>query len=38
MAQVEDQQDLTKCVFCRVHTSDLYLENAAQRFAEDPEA
>ncbi|WAR12065.1 WDR88-like protein [Mya arenaria] len=28
MAQLEDYQDLTKCVFCRVHTSDLYLEKS----------
>lgn len=28
MAQLEDYQDLSKCVFCRVHTSDLYLEKS----------
>ncbi|XP_060599934.1 WD repeat-containing protein 88-like [Ruditapes philippinarum] len=26
MAQLDDAGDLTRCVFCRVHTSDLYFE------------
>lgn len=28
MAQLEDYMDLTKCVFCRVHTSNIYLEKS----------
>lgn len=26
MAEVDDLKDLSRCVFCRVHTSELYFE------------
>lgn len=36
MAQMEQYQDLTKCVFCRVHTADSYFQSSATAL-EEPE-
>ncbi|XP_052230861.1 WD repeat-containing protein 88-like isoform X2 [Dreissena polymorpha] len=35
LAQLEDHSDITKCVFCRVHSSDLYLQNMKSGLSEN---